>query len=232
MPTSLAPKHDSATMRAFVLNALTILPCVNDRVPLGFICGYPLAGGEQYGGSMFARSAATDTLQGKAITEINTRWGADSLCRAGRETIGIPVCKKKYKPFRFSIVRGEGNVAKVHVERMFGCPCHHPVRKDVIEKHGVRPGWQPFGVWSLRKAQDAARLETMRLNSSPESPILSGNESSDDSDEGDATTKSTGNSATNPVISNICLNGTCTWKVKSAYDDIYKEIHGVSEDEG
>jgi len=25
------------------------------------------------------------------------------------------------------------------------------------------------------------------------------------------------------------LNGECTWKVKTAYDDIFKEIHGYSE---
>ena len=65
-------------------------------VPLGFVCGYPLSGGELYGGSMFIASAANDTLQGRAIQNVNERWGADFRSWNGRETIGIPVCKKKY----------------------------------------------------------------------------------------------------------------------------------------
>eukprot|EP00957_Ditylum_brightwellii_P110184 8404439-Ditylum_brightwellii.AAC.1 len=61
------------------------------KVPLGFICGYPVGnGGELYGGSMFIRSAAADTLQGQAIQKINTRWGADFRRWDGMETIGIP----------------------------------------------------------------------------------------------------------------------------------------------
>lgn len=69
----------------------------SNSVPLGFVCGYPLSGGELYGGSMFIASAANDTLQGRAIHKINERWGADDhRCWNGRETIGIPVCKKKY----------------------------------------------------------------------------------------------------------------------------------------
>jgi hypothetical protein len=70
------------------------------------------------GGDMFLRSAAPDTLQGKAIQEVNETWGAlhmkkeevdDILnrrrargkgCKAGSDLyIGIPVCKKKYTPF-------------------------------------------------------------------------------------------------------------------------------------
>ena len=78
------------------------------RVPLGFVCGYPVGnGGEQYGGSMFIKSAAADTLQGKAIQAVNEKWGDANNSDArrqwgGRETIGIPVCKKKYSPFAFS----------------------------------------------------------------------------------------------------------------------------------
>ena len=42
---------------------------VSFRVPLGFVCGFPIGhGGELYGGSMFIPSAATDTKQGKCIT--------------------------------------------------------------------------------------------------------------------------------------------------------------------
>jgi hypothetical protein len=103
--------------------------CIPTRVPLGFICGYPIvgrAGGEIYGGDVFLKSAAMDTLQGKAIQEANERWGALSCPNAlntdgsqsngtsdkiiskkrsfGRKGsndvyIGMPVCKKKYTPF-------------------------------------------------------------------------------------------------------------------------------------
>ena len=68
-------------------------------VPLGFVCGYPVSGGELYGGSMFIASAANDTLQGRAIQRVNEHWGADFRSWNGRETIGISVCKKKYGQF-------------------------------------------------------------------------------------------------------------------------------------
>lgn len=102
---------------------------IPSRVPLGFICGFPMGpGGEIYGGDMFLKSAAMDTLQGKAIQEANERWGdlssfpsatpqSTATTRrshhgqivskrkvSGRKGsndvyIGIPVCKKKYTPF-------------------------------------------------------------------------------------------------------------------------------------
>jgi hypothetical protein len=154
------------------------------RVPLGFICGYPLDQGELYGGSMFARSAAPDTLQGKAICHVNRHWGEDVLQRAGRESLAVPVCKKKYTPFVFPIVKrtvvggggggGGGNssapdgrdrtVYEVQVVRMYGCKCHHEHRKRVIERYGERKGWEPFGQWSMKKAVELARKESQRLN--------------------------------------------------------------------
>lgn len=214
---------------------------------------------------MFTRSAAMDTLQGKAIHSINMKWGsvtntdisassssapAASICgRApGRETIGIPVCKKKYKPFEFRIVKQSNNGASsgdgtyvVQVERLYGCQCHHPYRKQVIEQHGERPGWQPFGVWSLRKAQNQARIEAARLNGeclATDSSSIATSDTVDDS--GDEDISSTAAFASLPnerkgamhkSLSNICLNGACTWKVESAYDNIYKEIHGCTESE-
>ena len=71
---------------------------------------------------MFLPSAANDTLQGRAIQKINEKWGVhinskdndrnpSLTCKSishrnksgstGAETIGIPVCKKKYAPFEF-----------------------------------------------------------------------------------------------------------------------------------
>jgi len=192
------------------------------RVPLGFVCGFPLQGGELYGGSMFARSAASDTLQGKAIQRVNEQWGDDVLARSGRESLPIPVCKKKYAPFRFRVEKKQDGTYQVHVERMFACKCHHEQRKQLIEQHGLRPGWEPFGQWSLRKAQEMARRETVRINNGGSLQEFS----SDEDDSSDGTLSSC--SSSNP---SICLNGNCTWKVKSAYDNIYKEIHGHTESE-
>ena len=194
-----------------------------------------------------------DTLQGKAIHSVNMKWGnptndtssstittAIACSRApGRETIGIPVCKKKYKPFDFRVVKHIG-VYSVQVERLYGCQCHHPQRKHVIEMHGERQGWQPFGAWSLRKAQNQARIEAARLNgetthdSSSTATVDTGYDDSDEelSSPVTNTVAQSGSTATiRKSISNICLNGTCTWKLESAYDNIYKEIHGYTESE-
>lgn len=202
---------------------------------------------------MFLRSAAMDTLQGKAIHAINLKWGnpsndassspittAIACSRApGRETIGIPVCKKKYKPFDFHVVKQNG-MYTVQVERLYGCQCHHPQRKHVIEIHGERQGWQPFGAWSLRKAQNQARIEAARLNGeaandgSSTSTVDTGYDDSDEELFSPLITPAAQNEATAAIrksISSICLNGTCTWKLESAYDNIYKEIHGYTESE-
>mmetsp|Transcript_24126 Transcript_24126/g.59031 ORF Transcript_24126/g.59031 Transcript_24126/m.59031 type:complete len:195 (+) Transcript_24126:410-994(+) len=181
------------------------------RVPLGFICGYPVPSGEQYGGSMFARSAANDTLQGKAIHAINEKWGEGKW--NGRETIGIPVCKKKYAPFAFRKKNG-----KFVVERMFGCKCHSELRKERIETHGVRDGWEPFGQWSLQKAQDIAKRGSDKVNGT-----------------GTGTTKVEKEAAvvsSDEELKSICSNGRCAWKMKTKFDNIRREVTGVeSSDE-
>ena len=155
------------------------------------------------------------------------------------------------------------------MERLYGCRCHHPQRKRVIERHGVRNDWQPFGVWSLAKAQAQAKCETVRLNRElreqtaattttttakmtdevkTATSALSSSSSSDDDDDDDdndeVTDTGSRNSknvavaaaATASIVKRkpcrtMCLNGKCTWKVRSAYDNIYKEIHGESEDD-
>jgi len=132
---------------------------------------------------MFIQSAAAERglHQSRAIQAANERWGEGRW--TGRETIGIQVCKKKYTPFNFTVTSqrqqqeedgGGGNNGGgrqpqprrrvVKVERMFGCPHHSKLRRRVIEKHGERPGWEPFGQWSMKKAQELARRETRRLN--------------------------------------------------------------------
>jgi hypothetical protein len=196
---------------------------------------------------MFIKSAANDQLQSKAISAVNERWGESFRKWGGRETIGIPVCKKKYAPFSFSIEeedvdedkeQGEENNGprrrpklKVTVRRMFGCKCHSGLRKSVIEQHGVRPGWEPFGQWSMKKALDLARKETERLNQPRSDKTASGSDSSTDGTTSEDWTSSDEEKLYNNALPSMCNNGSCTWKVKAKYDDIYREIHGDSDDE-
>jgi hypothetical protein len=128
------------------------------------------------------------------------------------------------------------------VERMFGCKCHHPIRKAAIEQHGLRDGWEPFGQWSLQKATEMARQQTIKLNAE----TVSDGETSVADDSSSSSSASGGPlsfcllNGSRPVeepvptktrLTDICLNGNCSWKVKSAYDDIYFEMHGHTESE-
>ena len=225
---------------------------------MGFVCGFPLNQGELYGGSMFVRSAAPDTLQGKAIQAVNEKWGEIMpRNKRGRESIGMAVCKKKYTPFRFYLEKQQEQVVEptgatttltlptVRVERMFGCPCHHELRKAVIQQYGERVGWEPFGQWSLRKAEDIARRETARLrNGGKTTPTSIDDETLDDWDnssrDSSAGVDSSGSTASSPVhvsspvcefvadnksrATSLCANGNCLWKIRSAYDDVQEEL--------
>ena len=194
---------------------------------------------------MFIRSAAHDTLQGRAIQKVNEHWGEDFRSWGGRETIGIPVCKKKYSPFCFEIADSNDGSddddeedsgrrrpkMEVEVSRMYGCKCHSDMRKAVIEQHGVRKGWEPFGQWSLKKAQDLARKEAERLNQPRTLKSTPGSDTS--STDGTTTsedwTSSDDEKVSNNLLPSMCNNGSCTWKVKAKYDNIYAEMHGRSE---
>ncbi|VEU43434.1 unnamed protein product [Pseudo-nitzschia multistriata] len=205
---------------------------------------------------MFMKSAASDTDQGKAIQSINEKWGeigSNGRPWGGRETIGIQVCKKKYSPFLFTIdtLNGDENDANaindnsttsssekrrtVRVVRMFGCPHHSHLRKEKIERNGIRNGWEPFGQWSLQKALLLARNATIQLNKNDEA----GNEC-DDRDKQISGFASDGNGAVSKKVGmgsrrknnclaieelkSICHNGKCLWKKRNKYDDIFDEI--------
>ncbi len=166
---------------------------------------------------MFARSASTDT-QSRAIQSVNERWGEGLWC--GRETIGVAVCKKKYAPFSFSIEDGpSGKVIKV--ERMFGCRCHSGLRREKIELHGERAGWEPFGQWSMRKAKELARRETEKINCGA---VPAKNTSL----EGEAAGQSSELTTSDEELRSICHNGKCTWKVRNKYDNVHRELTGYS----
>lgn len=192
-------------------------------MPLGFVCGYPVGpGGELYGGSMFVGSAATDTLQGRAIQTKNEKWGRDDVpprhpdLDSRHDTnvhIGIPVCKKKYAPFT---IHRKGN--KFVVERMYGCHCHSHIRKKVIEKFGERRGWEPFGQWSLRKAKATARkmrvieIQAMnKVNNENECMIITGSKKKE-------------NDKQLLKLKAFAPNGACAWRLPGKYDDIQSEL--------
>lgn len=172
---------------------------------------------------MFARSASTDT-QSRAIQSVNERWGEGQWC--GRETIGVAVCKKKYAPFSFSIE--DGPTGKyVKVERMFGCRCHSDLRREKIELHGERTGWEPFGQWSMRKAKELARRETDRINCAAG---MANNSSTQNESSGTPAAELT---TSDEELRSICHNGKCTWKMRDKYDDVHRELTGYtsSDDE-
>lgn len=101
-------------------------------MPFGFICAFPVAGGDLYGGNLYGRSAAAPSgLQAVAQAAASAQWGEGV---PGREQISHAVCKGKYQPWR-------------NGERMFGCFRHHAVRKERIKRAGVREGWASFEQW-------------------------------------------------------------------------------------
>lgn len=166
---------------------------------------------------MFIRSAAADTLQGRAIQKVNQRWGNDFRKWNGRETLGIPVCKKKYAPFLIvnKPIPGKGKV-NIVVQRMYGCHVHSDLRKKVIEQHGERKGWEPFGQWSLSKARAKARGAMESITS-----MLSAHQEQGESRDDAITHKFKWN--------RIFRNGSCTWKMKEKFDDISDELTQESE---
>ena len=226
-----------------------------------------------YGGSLFARSAAADTRQGQAMQRVNARWGSDALDRAGRESLGMAVCKKKYTPFVFpceytsstTTTNNNNNpkdpengpasattttttttTVQVRVERRFGCRAHHALRADVIRQHGCRPGWEPFGQWSLRKATELARKETVRRNKQlaaaaaveAATTTTTEDEASSLDDDGDEDDHQ--ESSPSPLVvcclpthaqnnfRSLCWNGNCLVKHESMFDDVQEECRALA----
>lgn len=182
---------------------------------------------------MFAPSAAVDGPQSQAIHKINEIWGDEFRGWKRHKNIGLPVCKKKYRPFEFQLKKKKnmGGVEIRVVRRMYGCPCHSPLRKAMIEKYGERTGWERFGQWSLQKAKTAARRETRRLDAE-----LSNSSASVSSESPSEYTSSSEDDNTvllsycvrkiesKPLRQGLCDNGVCTWKIRGKYDDICEEI--------
>lgn len=189
---------------------------------------------------MFHPSAATDTLQGRAINKVNEVWGEDKHRGWDNyKNIGIPVCKKKYRPFDFRMTRKNkmGGV-EISVVRMYGCSAHSHLRKAAIEKHGERKGWEPFGQWSLGKAKTAARREAARLNEAYGSSVslLSSDTASSGYDSARSSSSCSEEEYSSSSLCQIedskqqkpwdllCANGSCNWKIRGKFDDICSEI--------
>jgi hypothetical protein len=180
---------------------------------------------------MFHPSAATDTLQGRAIQNINAVWGEEHRGWENYKNIGIAVCKKKYRPFEFQIKqKNKLGEVEISVVRMYGCSCHTNIRKKIILQHGERNGWEPFGQWSLGKAKAAAKKETQRLNAEmnhntcSRDTLLSGYTSELEN----VSLCYVGDSKQQQPWQTLCANGTCNWKIRGKFDDICSEI----EEEG
>ena len=177
---------------------------------------------------------------------MNNTWGSHHrVHRTGYgddgKSIGIPVCKKKYRPFEFHLKRrsnsNNGRSVEITVERMYGCGLHSDIRKSTIIKHGERKGWEKFGQWSLSKAKAAAKREAARLNGeiatgnnrscSPCSDSSSGYDSASSSSEGTISCVNRNDNATERQQQSwqtLCHDGMCNWKVRGKVDDICLEI--------
>mmetsp|Transcript_24676 Transcript_24676/g.59496 ORF Transcript_24676/g.59496 Transcript_24676/m.59496 type:complete len:197 (+) Transcript_24676:420-1010(+) len=186
---------------------------------------------------MFHPSAATDEPQSRAIQNINEVWGQDKH-RGWNDykNIGIPVCKKKYRPFEFQIKKkNKFGAVEIKVVRMYGCSAHSNIRKSLIERHGERKGWEPFGQWSLSKAKAAAGRETRRLNAelNNSSSCLSDTSSSSSGYDSARSLSSEEENGSLCLIEDtrqqqpwqtLCSNGSCNWKIRGKFDDICSEI--------
>lgn len=166
---------------------------------------------------MFAKSAATTSLQSKAIHAANEKWNVHADAWKGRETIGIPVCKKKYAPFDIKVRSVVDGQVKVTVERMYGCVCHSNLRKKVIEENGERNGWEPFGQWSMSKARRSVRREICRIVS-PSDDSSSSSSGSDDSSDSEL------EDYYGSDWKAVCHDGQCAWKMKGKFDNVRDEI--------
>lgn len=149
------------------------------------MCGFPTANGDLYGGALYLQSASIGP-QASALLAASSRWGSGA---AGKEQIPVPVCKRKYQPFqhkkhcRMVADRGGGSSSSNRVcenssnssggggggdsnrrEQMYGCHLHHARRKALIERGGLREGWEDFDQWLHQQQQ---RSSTSSNNNSP-----------------------------------------------------------------
>ena len=87
-------------------------------MPWGFVCGFPTARGDLYGGAHYMQSAGNTTLQGQAIESAGKRF----VCSKGEMTLPFTPCKKGFLPYCSSTG-----------QRMYACPLRNEARKQRFE---------------------------------------------------------------------------------------------------
>lgn len=94
----------------------------------------------------------------------------------------------------------------------------------MILKYGERQGWEPFGQWSISKAQAAAikHVKSELKKGIDRTSLVQGQESTDDACDARST-------ATGIKYEGLCRNGECLWKSKDDYDDIDDEIQCTND---
>lgn len=123
---------------------------------------------------------------------------------------------------------GKKVAVRIVLERMYGCSCHSQARRKMILKYGERQGWEPFGQWSIAKAQAAAikhvKLE-VKKGVNKQRLIAPCEENSCLVNNGNCDSK------LSPGIKyeSLCRNGECLWKSKDDYDDIDDEIQSTND---
>lgn len=170
------------------------------------------------------------------MQRVNSRWGSDALDRAGRESLGMAVCKKKYTPFVFPLQYKPDGTVEVQVERRFGCRAHHMLRTQVIRQHGCRPGWEPFGQWSMHKAALQARKETVRRNKAAAEALQDAATTTEEEASLDdcSDAAAAANLCCLPThaqnnFRSLCWNGNCLVKHESMYDDVEEEVRAMQQ---
>ena len=119
------------------------------------------------------------------------------------------------------------------------------MRAGTIKRFGERKGWEPFGQWSLKKAQILSKKLQERLSLNAKSSLIrrigsagSTSDSSEVDENGSFSTSFDSNSRSHSHSTNdnsfaawkkLCHNGNCTWKMKHRYDDVVEEIHERSQ---
>lgn len=132
---------------------------------------------------------------------------------------------------------------RVQVERMFGCQYHHEFRKAVVKKHGMRKGWQDFGVWSSEKASQRAKKiwwdeqNALKKASKRSPPSSSGSFTSslrntittknvelyDEEEVNFTKTTSLDRQKSTSFDRMVCSGGFCVWK-NSMSDDVEEQV--------
>ena len=154
-----------------------------------------------------------------------------------QNALAIPVCKKKYTPFIVKRRMNNNNLADEEeneytytIERMYGCHVHSKIRKTVIQKLGERPGWEPFGQWSMDKA--TAELKHKLKEAEKQNKENQSSNRTNNITQNNRTKRRDNNTTTTTTTTvTLCTSGKCNWKRAGKLDDIERELGVTGNDE-